>query len=1020
MSSSTSSSDIETRSVNAVGLKQSLRKRDNEEDGENTSATSSFSRRLSTQDDDDNHREGNLTSLTPIKTLTSETDHAASTEASLSPQSFLPTSSLIRHQGSLQNSDSFNQSTSVVRSCLIAQMPYNSFTRRQYESVVKFAQSESTSTDLSAHACAHQEAPASKTPLHEQTEQRQQNEEDQDRKMAAVETSPSSSSNDPSELRNLLARKTVDLDQICDQYHKGNNIGDSETNNMDNSAQDEKANELSAPAGTVSSITFMPRFRPVLSKQARFELLAILEANPDISYQCTVQDLLGPSNDEINETKRARSSHSVESGSYRDMLAAKQSQEGPVPDELKKLHSSEPSVSSHLRSSYDEMLHSKKLQDGPVPKEFHKSYESSSSDAPLPVDVEDGLLVAIAMPEPMEQPSASDRIAEDDVPVVAAQEAPIIGGGKVYTADGKLRRFDRARSHWKLLTMGFVVCMFILGVGLGVGVPLDRSPGYSRCFSVPTDLQKAVDDYLAGGDRQQGVIGRYGGIQSWCVNQVTNFDYLFSSQRNPAAVGFNERLMWNTSNAITMRSMFWGAQKFNQPLDQWDISRVEDMTAILQGALSFRQDLCGWSDSLSSKALVHGAFYVTNCPYENSPVAGKWMCFSCLSDWPKSFHSNYDLRSTVDIYVADNSENSSAAITYGYPISRWNVSQIKDFSLLFSTIRTTALANFSEDIGRWDVSKAINMKEMFSGTETVPTAFNCDISSWNMSNVQDISLMFHHAVAFNQPIGSWNLSSVVNISYAFWEAEYFNQPIGSWDVSRVTHFDYMFYSTETFNQPIGTWDVSKAVSMVGMFMQASSFNQPLNSWNVGNVKTMRELFYDAPMFDQLLDQWNVSKVVDMSSMFGLAQSFDQSLNTWDVSSVKDMSSMFSLADLYNNPMDAWNVSSVTNMQSMFAYAQSFNQPLGLWNVQNVVDFRSMFFKAHKFNQDLSSWPVNPAANMNSMFRECLALNQNFCPWGSRLNASLARTHRMFTSSGCMVSPEPKLAATPPGPFCYPC
>lgn len=1019
MPSSTSSSDFETSSDNSIGLKQDLRKRSNEEDGENTSVTSSFSCRLSSQDDDDNHREGTLTSLTPIKTLTSETDHAAATEASLSPPTFLPTASLLRHQGSQQNSDSFHRTTSVLRSCPITQMPYNSFTRRQYKSVVQLAQSEFTSTDLSAHACARQETPTSNAPLHEQAEQREWTEEDLDRKIAAV-CSPSNARYEATELKNMLAQKTADLDQVFDKYHKGNSLGDSEANDINNSAQDEEANELPASAGNNSSKTFMPSLRPVLSKQARYELLAILEANPEISYQYTVQDLLGLSNDEINETNRATSSQSVECGSYRDMLAAKRSQEGPVPDELQKLRSSETSISLLRRSSYDEMLHSKKLQDGPVPKELDKRYESSSSDAPLPVDVEDGLLVAIAMPEPMEDPSVSARTAEEDVPVVAAQEAPIIGGGKVYTADGKLRRFDRARSHWKLLATGFVVCMFILGVGLGVGVPLDRSPGYSRCFSLPTDLQKAVDDYLAGGDRQQGVIGRYGGIQRWCVNQVTNFDYLFSSQRNPAAVGFNEPLMWNTSNAISMKSMFWGAQKFNQPLDQWDISRVEDMTAILQGALSFRQDLCGWSDSLSSKALVRGAFYDTNCPYENSPVAGQWMCFSCRADWPKIFHSKYDLRSTVDIYVADNSENSSAAITYGYPISRWNVSQIKDFSLLFSTIRTTALANFSEDIGRWDVSKAINMKEMFSGTETVPTAFNCDISSWNMSNVQDISLMFHHAVAFNQPIGSWNLSSVVNISYAFWEAEYFNQPIGSWDVSKVTHFDYMFYSTETFNQPIGSWDVSKAISIVGMFMQASSFNQPLNSWNVGNVITMRELFYDAPMFDQPLDQWNVSKVVDMSSMFGLAQSFDQSLNTWDVSSVKDMSSMFSLADLYNNPMDEWNVSSVTNMQSMFSFAQSFNQPLESWDVHNVVDFQSMFFKAHKFNQDLSAWPVNPAANMNSMFRECLALNQNFCPWGSRLNASLARTHRMFSSSACMVTAEPKLDATPPGPFCYPC
>lgn len=87
----------------------------------------------------------------------------------------------------------------------------------------------------------------------------------------------------------------------------------------------------------------------------------------------------------------------------------------------------------------------------------------------------------------------------------------------------------------------------------------------------------------------------------------------------------------------------------------------------------------------------------------------------------------------------------------------------------------------SQDISSWDVSNVEDMSLMFSNNR----AFNQDIGAWDVSNVMDMFKMFHYAFSFNQDIGSWNVSNVVRMSEMFNGAHRFNQDIGSWDVSNV-------------------------------------------------------------------------------------------------------------------------------------------------------------------------------------------------------------------------------------------
>jgi surface protein len=91
--------------------------------------------------------------------------------------------------------------------------------------------------------------------------------------------------------------------------------------------------------------------------------------------------------------------------------------------------------------------------------------------------------------------------------------------------------------------------------------------------------------------------------------------------------------------------------------------------------------------------------------------------------------------------------------------------------------------------------------------------------------------MFRSASAFNQDISSWDVSSGINMEYMFVLASAFNQDISAWDVSSVTNMRNMFGFASAFNQDISAWDVSSVTNMDGMFSSASAFDQELCAWD---------------------------------------------------------------------------------------------------------------------------------------------------------------------------------------------
>ena len=67
----------------------------------------------------------------------------------------------------------------------------------------------------------------------------------------------------------------------------------------------------------------------------------------------------------------------------------------------------------------------------------------------------------------------------------------------------------------------------------------------------------------------------YGHISTWNTSLITDMSYLFQDTR------FNDNINnWDVSNVTNMRGMFYKSKSFNQPLNNWNVSNVNNMQSM--------------------------------------------------------------------------------------------------------------------------------------------------------------------------------------------------------------------------------------------------------------------------------------------------------------------------------------------------------------------------------------------------------------------------------------------------------
>lgn len=398
-------------------------------------------------------------------------------------------------------------------------------------------------------------------------------------------------------------------------------------------------------------------------------------------------------------------------------------------------------------------------------------------------------------------------------------------------------------------------------------------------------------------------------LSNWDVRNVTNMSEMFMH-----AVSFNADISeWDVSSVTDASRMFYGATSFKTDLSNWNVSSMVDVTKMFAAAKYQNYNYCSWEQRLPENAMTTSLFIASGCPNQLDPyldVSSKRIsyCTDCenlinattspssspvvnttlppvvnttLPPQSASFEAIRDrdeLLDAVDLYLNSSSTPfSDVTLRYGYPIGRWDVSQVTNFSGIFNSDRNSLCMLFNEDLIGWDTSAAQTMEYMFMGA----TNFNGNISTWSTSRVTNMTSMFFGADQFNGDLSLWDTSAVRDMSSMFHSALLFEgKGLFRWNTSSVRNMAAMFDEAVSFVGNISTWDISNVMDIRAIFQYASSFNGNISAWDVSNVELFSYAFSGASSFNRDLSMWNVSSATELIGMFSSAKAFNKNLCTW--------------------------------------------------------------------------------------------------------------------------------------------
>ena len=175
-------------------------------------------------------------------------------------------------------------------------------------------------------------------------------------------------------------------------------------------------------------------------------------------------------------------------------------------------------------------------------------------------------------------------------------------------------------------------------------------------------------------------------------------------------------------------------------------------------------------------------------------------------------------------------------------LSDWDVSSVKDMGYMFRNARS-----WNGDVSRWDVSSVTNMYSMFFHSNAWT---GCDLSDWDVSNVEWFGWAFGNAITFDGNMSGWNVSNVRTKGgfYKMFESPYNFRGIGleSWT------FDPS-WSLDDFNRS-GLWDMTAG--------EGFSFMGDITRWPY--VDQM-ELVDQMEPFRYNMNAYNCSQYTNLSS-----------------------------------------------------------------------------------------------------------------------------------------------------------
>jgi len=279
-------------------------------------------------------------------------------------------------------------------------------------------------------------------------------------------------------------------------------------------------------------------------------------------------------------------------------------------------------------------------------------------------------------------------------------------------------------------------------------------------------------------------------FNSWDVDGVQSFFSMFESSEFNADISNWVLNPPVGSDICWINHMFQNNTTFNQNLDTLDVSNVTGFTGLFWGTNNTASTLSSWDVSGSAlDALNYMAFsYMFKDALHIPSGIGSW---------------TFNTTPGKDVYLSNMFDGTIGTIP---DITGWDTSQVKSMSYMFQN------TSFNQDISSWDVSSIQDgFLYMFNGNAT----FNQDISSWDVSKNNSFSGMFRNSV-FNQDISAWDMTAsnypfTKNVQlYGMFQNTPFNQDISAWDISELKYGDVFMdnaaLSTLNYDAILISWE----------------------------------------------------------------------------------------------------------------------------------------------------------------------------------------------------------------------
>lgn len=171
-------------------------------------------------------------------------------------------------------------------------------------------------------------------------------------------------------------------------------------------------------------------------------------------------------------------------------------------------------------------------------------------------------------------------------------------------------------------------------------------------------------------------------------------------------------------------------------------------------------------------------------------------------------------------------------------------------------------------------------------------AVSIDLSSFDTSNVGDMSYMFSGSSAKKLDLRYFNTSKVEDMQYMFSESAATEINLSSFDTSKVTDMGNMFSGSAATTLNLSSFNTSKVNSMRFMFENSAATSIILSSFNTSNVDDMGYMFSESAATALDLSNFDTSKVVSMEGMFKKSKVAILDLSSFDTSKVKYTGRMF--------------------------------------------------------------------------------------------------------------------------------